>query len=60
MHRPVSGHGPGAIVGLALLDFRPIVANCRALDMGADFDCFDPRANTASAATGADYDVPVG
>jgi D-alanyl-D-alanine dipeptidase len=41
-----SGHSRGATVDLGLL--RCDAGDCVALDMGADFDLFDPRANTDS------------
>ena len=47
---PVSGHSRGATVDLTLLDCRAGDGRCQALDMGTDFDFFDPRANTDSAA----------
>ena len=42
---PISGHSRGATVDLTLLrcDLR-----CEPLDMGTEFDFFDPRANTDS------------
>jgi D-alanyl-D-alanine dipeptidase len=46
----VSGHSRGATVDLTLLDCRAGDGDCRALDMGTDFDFFDPRANTGSPA----------
>ena len=39
-----SGHSRGATVDLGLL--RCEAGNCAPLDMGAEFDLFDPRANT--------------
>ena len=39
-----SGHSRGATVDLGLL--RCEAGNCEPLDMGAEFDLFDPRANT--------------
>lgn len=45
---PVSGHSRGATVDLTLLDCREGNERCQALDMGTDFDFFDPRANTDS------------
>lgn len=39
-----SGHSRGATVDLGLL--RCEAQNCTPLDMGAEFDLFDPRANT--------------
>jgi D-alanyl-D-alanine dipeptidase len=47
---PVSGHSRGATVDLTLLDCRAHDQDCQALDMGTDFDFFDPRANTDSTA----------
>lgn len=41
-----SGHSRGATVDLSVLDCRS--GNCTILDMGTDFDFFDPRAHTAS------------
>jgi D-alanyl-D-alanine dipeptidase len=46
----VSGHSRGATVDLTLLDCRAGDGHCQALDMGTDFDFFDPRANTDSPA----------
>jgi D-alanyl-D-alanine dipeptidase len=43
-----SGHSRGATVDLGLL--RCDAGECAPLDMGADFDLFDPRANTDSPA----------
>lgn len=43
---PVSGHSRGATVDLTLL--RCGEGHCTPLDMGTDFDLFDPRAHTAS------------
>ncbi len=51
---PVSGHSRGATVDLTLLDCRAGAANCQAMDMGTDFDFFDPRANTDSPAISAE------
>ncbi len=45
---PVSGHSRGATVDLTLLDCSRRSAHCTPLDMGTDFDFFDPRANTDS------------
>jgi zinc D-Ala-D-Ala dipeptidase len=45
---PVSGHSRGATVDLTLLDCRGPSGQCAALDMGTEFDFFDPRANTDS------------
>ncbi|MGJ4801800.1 M15 family metallopeptidase [Luteimonas sp. SDU82] len=39
-----SGHSKGATVDLSLLDCRS--GRCESLDMGTDYDFFDPRANT--------------
>ena len=47
---PVSGHSRGATVDLTLLDCRAGDGHCREMDMGTDFDFFDPRANTDSPA----------
>lgn len=47
---PLSGHSRGATVDLTLLDCRAGDGHCQALDMGTDFDFFDPRANTGSPA----------
>ena len=47
----VSGHSRGATVDLTLLDCRADAGRCNAMDMGTDFDFFDPRANTDSPAT---------
>lgn len=44
---PVSGHSRGATVDLTLM--RCERGSCRALDMGTDFDFFDPRAHTDDA-----------
>lgn len=44
---PVSGHSRGATVDLTLMRCAP-GGDCVALDMGTDFDFFDPRANTDS------------
>lgn len=46
----VSGHSRGATVDLTLLDCRADDGHCQAMDMGTDFDFFDPRANTDSPA----------
>jgi D-alanyl-D-alanine dipeptidase len=50
-----SGHSRGATVDLGLIGCRRRYdeALCDALDMGADFDLFDPRANTDSPAIDA-------
>jgi zinc D-Ala-D-Ala dipeptidase len=45
---PVSGHSRGATLDLTLLQCDDDDAHCQPLDMGTDFDFFDPRANTAS------------
>ena len=47
-----SGHSRGATVDLGLIRCVPRYdeAICEPLDMGADFDLFDPRANTDSPA----------
>ena len=42
---PVSGHSRGATVDLTLLDCRSEGA-CVPVDMGTEYDFFDPRANT--------------
>jgi D-alanyl-D-alanine dipeptidase len=42
-----SGHSRGATVDAGLLDCKN-AAGCEPLDMGTDFDLFDPRANTDS------------
>lgn len=44
---PVSGHSRGATLDLTLLQCDAAGA-CRPLDMGTDFDFFDPRAHTDS------------
>lgn len=41
---PVSGHSRGATVDLTLMDCRS--GTCVPLDMGTQYDFFDPRANT--------------
>ena len=43
---PVSGHSRGATVDLTLLRCDHDDAHCAPLDMGTDFDFFDPRAHT--------------
>ena len=48
---PVSGHSRGATVDLTLLQCTG--AQCSALDMGTEFDFFDPKANTESAVISA-------
>ena len=45
---PVSGHSRGATIDLTLLQCDADGADCRALDMGTDFDFFGTRANTDS------------
>ena len=45
---PVSGHSRGATLDLTLLRCDDDDAHCQPLDMGTDFDFFDPRAHTAS------------
>jgi D-alanyl-D-alanine dipeptidase len=45
---PVSGHSRGATLDLTLLDCRGAGGQCVPLDMGTEFDFFDPRANTDS------------
>jgi len=45
---PVSGHSRGATLDLTLLQCDDRGADCRALDMGTDFDFFGTRANTDS------------
>ena len=45
---PVSGHSRGATLDLTLLRCDEAGADCRALDMGTDFDFFGSRANTDS------------
>jgi len=50
---PVSGHSRGATVDLTLMRCEP-GGDCVALDMGTDFDFFDPRANTESPLVTAD------
>ena len=45
---PVSGHSRGATLDLTLLDCRGTDGQCAPLDMGTEFDFFDPRANTDS------------
>lgn len=45
---PVSGHSRGATLDLTLLDCREPDGRCVPLDMGTEFDFFDPRANTDS------------
>jgi D-alanyl-D-alanine dipeptidase len=50
---PVSGHSRGATVDLTLMRCAPD-GGCVPLDMGTDFDFFDPRANTDSPLVTAD------
>ena len=45
---PVSGHSRGATLDLTLLDCRAPDGRCVPLDMGTEFDFFDPSANTDS------------
>jgi D-alanyl-D-alanine dipeptidase len=45
---PISGHSRGATVDLTLLDCRGPDGRCVPLDMGTEFDFFDPGANTDS------------
>ena len=45
---PVSGHSRGATLDLTLLQCDGDDAHCQPLDMGTDFDFFDPRAHTDS------------
>ena len=45
---PVSGHSRGATVDLTLLRCDRGDTHCVPLDMGTDFDFFDPRAHTDS------------
>ena len=47
---PVSGHSRGATLDLTLMQCDAGGGDCRALDMGTDFDFFDPRAHTDSPA----------
>lgn len=46
---PVSGHSRGATVDLTLQQCDHRATACRTLDMGTDFDFFDPHAHTDSA-----------
>lgn len=49
---PVSGHSRGATLDLTLLDCGEAQGSaCVPLDMGTEFDFFDPRANTDSPLT---------
>jgi D-alanyl-D-alanine dipeptidase len=50
---PVSGHSRGATVDLTLLHCDRDGAQCLPLDMGTDFDFFDPRAHTETHAVTA-------
>ncbi|HET9032490.1 MAG TPA: M15 family metallopeptidase [Dokdonella sp.] len=45
---PVSGHSRGATIDLTLKKCDDRGTHCRTLDMGTDFDFFDPRAHTDS------------
>ncbi len=45
---PVSGHSRGATIDLTLQQCDKRGTHCQALDMGTDFDFFDPRAHTDS------------
>jgi D-alanyl-D-alanine dipeptidase len=45
---PVSGHSRGATVDLTLQQCDSDDKHCRPLDMGTDFDFFDPKAHTDS------------
>lgn len=45
---PVSGHSRGATLDLTLLQCDQRDDHCEPLDMGTDFDFFDPRAHTDS------------
>lgn len=45
---PVSGHSRGATLDLTLLQCDGRDTHCQPLDMGTDFDFFDPRAHTDS------------
>lgn len=45
---PVSGHSRGATLDLTLLQCDDRDTHCQPLDMGTDFDFFDPRAHTDS------------
>jgi len=45
---PVSGHSRGVTLDLTLLQCDATGNDCRALDMGTDFDFFGTRANTDS------------
>lgn len=52
---PVSGHSRGATVDLTLLQCAD--APCKPLDMGTDFDFFDPKANTESPGLSAEQRI---
>jgi len=43
---PISGHSRGATLDLTLMKCGPEVKKCEPLDMGTQFDFFDPRAHT--------------
>lgn len=43
---PISGHSRGATVDLTLLQCDAVATHCLPLDMGTDFDFFDPLAHT--------------
>jgi D-alanyl-D-alanine dipeptidase len=45
---PISGHRRGATIDLTLLQCADQPTSCTALDMGTDFDFFDPRTHTDS------------
>lgn len=45
---PISGHSRGATVDLTLQQCDAEGKRCRPLDMGTDFDFFDPKAHTDS------------
>lgn len=45
---PVSGHSRGATLDLTLMQCDADGGDCRPLDMGTEFDFFDPRAHTES------------
>lgn len=47
---PTSGHSRGATVDLTLMQCDAAGRACEPLDMGTDFDFFDPAANTDSPA----------
>lgn len=46
---PISGHSRGATLDLTLQECDERTTHCHTLDMGTDFDFFDPRAHTDSA-----------